>query len=52
MQAGQTATLKLGPHEYNTEFPQALIVVLPPKDVTIDLVDAVRRRQRLVVGIR
>ena len=36
--AGDTKTLKLGPHEYNTALPQSLIVVLPPKDVTIDLV--------------
>ena len=38
-EAGQTKTLKLGPHEYNTKNPQALIVGLPPKDVTLDLVE-------------
>lgn len=38
VQAGKTKTLKLGPHEYNTKFPQSVIVVLPPKDVTIELV--------------
>ena len=36
--AGDTKTLKLGPHEYNTALPQGAVVVLPPKDVTTDLV--------------
>ena len=33
---GQNRTLRLGPHEYNTSRPQALISVLPPKEVTSD----------------
>jgi len=31
-------TLKLGPEEYNTARPQAAVVVLPPKEVTSELV--------------
>jgi immune inhibitor A len=34
--AGQTKTLNLGPHEYNTAKPQGVVVVLPDKDVTFD----------------
>jgi immune inhibitor A len=37
--AGDRATLKIGPHEYNSTLPQAVAVVLPPKDVTTDLVE-------------
>ena len=33
VQAGQKALVALGPHEYNTEKPQALAVVLPKKHV-------------------
>ena len=36
--AGTTQTLKLGPHEYNTKYPQGVVVTLPPKSVTSDLV--------------
>ncbi|RJQ82229.1 M6 family metalloprotease domain-containing protein [Pseudonocardiaceae bacterium YIM PH 21723] len=35
--AGQTKTLDLGPHEYNTSKAQALAVVLPDKVKTTDL---------------
>ena len=35
--AGTQATLDLGPSEYNTKKPQALIVGLPQKEVTVDL---------------
>jgi immune inhibitor A len=38
-QAGQTSTHRLGPAAYNTTDPQALFVVLPPKQVTTDLGD-------------
>ena len=31
--AGQNRTLQLGPHEYNTRLPQAVVTVLPPKEV-------------------
>jgi immune inhibitor A len=34
--AGQSKTLNLGPHEYNTKKPQGAVVVLPDKDVTFD----------------
>ncbi|MGE3621270.1 MAG: immune inhibitor A domain-containing protein [Acidimicrobiia bacterium] len=34
--AGQTRTLELGPHEFNSDLPQGLVVVLPPKEVTTD----------------
>jgi immune inhibitor A len=34
--AGQTKTLNLGPHEYNSNKPQGVVVVLPDKDVTFD----------------
>ncbi|MGH3923635.1 MAG: immune inhibitor A domain-containing protein, partial [Pseudonocardiaceae bacterium] len=37
--AGQRKTMWLGPHEFNTKRPQALVVVLPPKEVTVDLVE-------------
>jgi immune inhibitor A len=37
--AGQTRTIELGPHEYNSERPQGLVVVLPDKEVTTDLGD-------------
>ncbi|WP_328992565.1 immune inhibitor A [Kribbella sp. NBC_01245] len=36
--AGQNRTLELGPHEYNTAKAQGLVVVLPDKEVTRDLV--------------
>lgn len=36
--AGAKATLKIGPHEYNSKLPQAVAVILPQKDVTTDLV--------------
>jgi immune inhibitor A len=35
--AGQTRRLWLGPHEYNSDRPQGLVVVLPPKEVSTDL---------------
>ncbi len=34
--AGQNRTLTLGPHEYNTDRPQAVVTVLPDKEVTAD----------------
>jgi immune inhibitor A len=34
--AGQTKTLNLGPHEYNSAKAQGAVVVLPDKDVTFD----------------
>jgi immune inhibitor A len=34
---GQQRTLVLGPHEYNSERPQAVAVVLPDKQVSTDL---------------
>ncbi len=37
VEAGDRATVKLGPSEYNTKKPQALIVGLPEKTVTTDL---------------
>lgn len=37
--AGDKATLKIGPHEYNSKLPQAVAVVLPKKDVTTELVE-------------
>ena len=37
VEAGDTAKLDLGPSEYNTERPQALIVGLPEKEVSVDL---------------
>ena len=36
--AGNTETLELGPHEYNSRKPQAVAVVLPQKTVTVPLV--------------
>ncbi len=36
--AGNTETLELGPHEYNSRKPQAVVVVLPQKTVTVPLV--------------
>jgi immune inhibitor A len=36
--AGQTKTLQLGPHEYNSDKAQGLVVVLPDKQVTTTLV--------------
>ena len=36
--AGDERTLKLGPHEYNSTNAQGLVVVLPQKQVTTDLV--------------
>jgi immune inhibitor A len=35
--AGQKKTVKLGPEEYNTKKPQAVVVTLPKKSVTTDL---------------
>jgi immune inhibitor A len=35
--AGQKRTFDLGPHEYNSAKPQALLTVLPPKTVTTTL---------------
>ncbi len=35
--AGQRETMELGPEEYNSSKPQALVVVLPQKEVTTDL---------------
>ncbi len=35
--AGQDRRYVLGPHEYNTDDPQALVVVLPDKEVTTEL---------------
>jgi immune inhibitor A len=35
--AGQTKLLTLGPQEFNTKNPQAVVVVLPPKELTFDL---------------
>ena len=34
--AGQTKTLDLGPHEYNSAKPQGVVVVLPDKTVTFN----------------
>ena len=34
--AGQNRTVKLGPSEYNSKLPQALLVTLPDKDVTTE----------------
>src|SRR5205823_3177866 len=36
VKAGKTRTLELGPHAYNTAKPQAVVVVLPKKQVTVD----------------
>ncbi|GAA1695700.1 immune inhibitor A [Kribbella yunnanensis] len=36
--AGQNRTLELGPHEYNTKKAQGLVVTLPKKSVTHELV--------------
>ena len=36
--AGQQKTYKIGPHEYNSKDPQGLVVVLPKKQVTQQLV--------------
>lgn len=35
--AGQKRTINLGPQEYNTKRPQAVVVVLPKKEVTTEL---------------
>jgi immune inhibitor A len=37
VEAGESRTITLGPQEYNTNLPQALIVGLPDKEVTVDL---------------
>ena len=37
MLAGQRRTFELGPHEYNTEKPQGVVVVLPKKEIVTDL---------------
>ena len=42
--AGQTRTLELGPHEYNSPKAQAVVHVLPDKTVTFEYGDPVRRR--------
>jgi immune inhibitor A len=34
--AGQTKTLELGPHEYNSDKPQGVVVVLPDKEVRFE----------------
>jgi immune inhibitor A len=39
MAAGQTRTLDLGPHEYNSAKPQGVVVTLPRKRVTFDYGD-------------
>jgi immune inhibitor A len=39
--AGQERTLWLGPHEYNSAKPQALVTVLPDKSVTTELIEPV-----------
>ncbi len=36
--AGQKKSFKLGPHEYNTKKAQGLVVILPKKQVTTELV--------------
>ncbi len=36
--AGQQKTYKMGPHEYNSKDPQGLVVVLPKKQVTQQLI--------------
>jgi immune inhibitor A len=38
VKAGESRTLELGPHEYNTAKPQAVVVDLPKKHVQTDLV--------------
>jgi immune inhibitor A len=38
VKAGQQRTLNLGPHEYNSKKAQGVVVVLPKKDVTTELV--------------
>jgi immune inhibitor A len=38
VRAGQRRTLELGPHEYNSRKPQGVVVVLPKKQVSTDLV--------------
>lgn len=38
-EAGDRRTLRLGPHEYNSAKAQALVVNLPPKQVTTELVE-------------
>ncbi|TWD80404.1 immune inhibitor A [Kribbella amoyensis] len=38
VQAGKTKTIELGPHEYNSKRPQGVVVVLPKKKVTTELV--------------
>jgi immune inhibitor A len=37
--AGQSKSVKLGPHEFNTALPQALVTILPDKHVVTDLGD-------------
>jgi immune inhibitor A len=37
VKAGQTRTIDLGPHEYNSAKAQAAVVTLPPKNVTTQL---------------
>jgi immune inhibitor A len=37
VKAGQTRTIELGPHEYNSKKAQAVVVVLPKKKVTTQL---------------
>ena len=38
VKAGQTKTIELGPHEYNSKKAQGVVVVLPKKKVTTQLV--------------
>ncbi|ADB35886.1 M6 family metalloprotease domain protein [Kribbella flavida DSM 17836] len=38
VKAGQTRTVELGPHEYNSSKPQGLVVTLPKKRITTPLV--------------
>ncbi len=37
--AGQERTMWLGPHEYNSPRPQALVTVLPPKEVVTEFIE-------------
>jgi immune inhibitor A len=37
VKAGDKKTVNLGPEEYNSKKPQAVVVTLPPKEVTTDL---------------
>ena len=48
--AGQNRTLDLGPHEYNSDKAQGLVVVLPDKSVTHDVGAPAAGHQAVVVG--